>query len=322
MSAEPDDWRPAASLMALRGRARQLAWVREFFAGRSVLEVETPVLGRHGVTDRNLDSIPAFLQPEAGPHWLQTSPEYAMKRLLAAGSGPIFQVARVFRRGERGARHNPEFSMLEWYRPGFSDQALMDEVAELVCGWLGVPEPERLDYRDACQRSLGLDPFTVSDTELRRRCERWLGDGHAATFSRDDCLDLLVSHELEPALAKGPPVFICHYPASQAALARISERDGVAVAHRFELYVDGLELCNGYWELTDASEQRRRFEAENRARKAAGRPVMPVDESLLQALEAGLPDCAGVALGLDRMLMLKLGLADIDGVLAFPAERA
>lgn len=322
----PDSWRPTASVEALRSRAEQSAFVRGFFAVRQVLEVETPVLARHGVSDLNLDAVAAQVHgvpgwPDPGA-WLQTSPEYHMKRLLAAGSGAIFQIARAFRDGERGPRHNPEFSLLEWYRPGFDDQALMTEVADLVCAWLDLPVPRRLSYRQALQRFAGIDPFTISDAGLARHCEAWLGPGRGGDFSRDDCLDLVMSHAVEPALRAEPPTFIHRYPASQAALARTSLDEGVAVAHRFELYVQGIELCNGYWELTDPAEQRRRFEADNALRRQAGKREMDADENLLAALAAGMPDCAGVALGLDRLLMLKLGLDDIAGVLAFPVERA
>lgn len=319
------EWQPSASLSALKSRADQLAWVRGFFAQRGVLEVETPVLGRYGVTDPNLDGISANSTAVAGGvdgGWLQTSPEYHMKRLLAAGSGPIFQVSRVFRDGERGRRHNPEFSMLEWYRPGFTDSDLMVEVGELVCGWLGCGQPGVLYYRDALRRYAGLDPFLASDRELARRCEVWLEPEQVMTLGRDGCLDLLMSYLVEPALAEYGPVFVTGYPESQAALARVSERDGVRQAHRFELYVEGIELCNGYWELTDPTEQSRRFAVDNQVRRQSGKPEMAIDTTFLGALEAGIPECSGVALGLDRLLMLKLGTSDIADVLAFPVERA
>lgn len=316
-------WRPSATLEALRCRARLLAWVRDFFARRDLLEVETPVLANAGVSDPNLDSLSVTESVSGKPAgWLQTSPEYPMKRLLAAGSGPIFQIARVFREGERGRRHNPEFSMLEWYRPGFDDRQLMDEVADLVCGWLDCPRPRVLSYREAMQNWAGLDPFSASTEAIASRCEAWLEPEQARSLGRDGCLDLLMSHCVEPALAGYGPVFITHYPESQAALARVSVVDGLSVAHRFELYVEGMELCNGYWELVDADEQRARFEQDNRARQQAGKPCMPLDRHLLQALEHGLPECAGVALGLDRLLMLKLGAGTISDVIAFPAERA
>ena len=321
---ESDDWQPTASLAAIESRAQQLAWVRGFFARREVLEVETPVMGRCSVTDLNIDSVPVSPSSAVGrpSAWLQTSPEYPMKRLLAAGVGDIYQVARVFRDGERGARHNPEFSLLEWYRQGFDDDDLMSEVADLVCGWLECRRPVTLEYREAFLKFVGVDPFAVDDQSLRRLCEHWMAADQEATLLRDECLDLLMSFRVEPELADLGPVFITGYPESQAALARISEVDGVRRAHRFELYIDGLELCNGYWELTDVTEQRARFDADNLARRVAGRPQMPVDEALLAAMEAGVPDCAGVALGLDRLLMLKLGVKDIAEVLAFPIERA
>lgn len=318
-------WQPSASLAALESRARQLAWVRGFFAQRGVMEVETPVLGRYGVTDINIDCIPASPTPIAAGFskaWLQTSPEYHMKRLLASGSGPIYQVARVFRDGESGRRHNPEFSLLEWYRPGFTDVDLMAEVSDLVCGWLGCEAPRTMRYREVFLRFAGIDPFLASDSELSARCEQWMEPSQLRAFTRDDCLDLLMSCQVEPALAGAGPVFVTGYPESQAALARVSEQDGFRQAHRFELYVQGVELCNGYWELTDGDEQQQRFAADNQARLSAGKPEMPVDQAFLAALHAGVPDCSGVALGLDRLLMLKLGLDDLAGVIAFPADRA
>ncbi|MGF2733517.1 EF-P lysine aminoacylase EpmA [Marinobacter sp. DUT-1] len=316
-------WQPAASQAALKSRAHQLAFVRGFFAQRGVMEVETPVLGRCGVTDVNLDGIPAQVSASGiGGGWLQTSPEYHMKRLLADGAGPIYQVSKVFRNGERGRRHNPEFSMLEWYRPGFDDRELMTEVSDLVCGWLGCERPEIMYYRDAVKTWAHVDPFESTERELMRRCEEWLEPDQLAGLGRDGCLDLLMSFAVEPNLGVERPAFITGYPASQASLARVSEHQGYSVAHRFELYVRGLELCNGYWELTDPVEQRRRFEADNRQRRLSGKPEMPIDDAFLAALEQGLPDCAGVALGLDRLLMLKLGATEISDVLAFPFERA
>ncbi|WP_203300160.1 EF-P lysine aminoacylase EpmA [Marinobacter sediminum] len=320
---EQSVWRPSASPAALRSRAQQLAFVRGFFAEREVLEVETPVLAQHGVTDVNLDGIAADISAAGRTGgWLQTSPEYHMKRLLAAGSGSIYQISKVFRNGERGRRHNPEFSMLEWYRLGYDDTELMAEVADLVCGWLGCARPAQVSYRDAMLAWAKVDPFEISDQDLRRCCEQWLEPDQIANLDRDGCLDLLMSFSVEPNLGRDAPEFIVGYPASQAALARVSQVDGHPVAHRFELYIDGLELCNGYWELVDASEQRRRFEADNWLRQQSGKPGMALDGAFLDAVEAGLPDCAGVALGLDRLLMLKLGVRDIAEVLAFPFERA
>ncbi|WBU40182.1 MULTISPECIES: EF-P lysine aminoacylase EpmA [Marinobacter] len=317
-------WQPSASREHLKSRAQQLAWVRGFFAERGVLEVETPVLGRHGVTDINLDGIAAAVNAAGvSGGWLQTSPEYHMKRLLAAGSGCIYQIARVFRNGERGSRHNPEFSLLEWYRVGLDDTAMMAEVADLVCDWLGCDRPDVLTYREALQALAGIDPMAITDHDLYQYCQQWLEPEQLAGMGRDDCLDLVMSFKVEPLLGQGRPVFITRYPASQAALAKVTaDDDGFPVAHRFELYIDGLELCNGYWELTDPVEQRARFEQDNRRRKAAGKGEMAVDQSFLAALDAGLPECSGVALGLDRLLMLKTGAERIEDVLAFPVERA
>ncbi|WP_100638596.1 EF-P lysine aminoacylase EpmA [Marinobacter salexigens] len=317
------DWQPTASRAAMKSRAQQSAFVRGFFAQRDVLEVETPILGRCGVTEPNLDGISAQVDVQGiKGGWLQTSPEYHMKRLLAAGSGSIYQISKVFRNGERGSRHNPEFSMLEWYRTGFDDKALMQEVADLVCGWLQCPRPQVTSYREAMITWADIDPFVATERDLHQRCGKWLEPEQLKDLSRDGCLDLLMSFAVEPNLGIAAPVFINQYPASQASLARISKVDGFDVAHRFELYIDGIELCNGYWELTNAEEQRARFEADNRLRIADGKPEMEVDEAFLAAIEHGLPDCAGVALGLDRLLMLKVGTRNIADVQAFPIERA
>ncbi|BES70659.1 elongation factor P--(R)-beta-lysine ligase [Marinobacter nanhaiticus D15-8W] len=326
MTQEPG-WRPTAALAAQRERAALLAYLRQFFEARDVLEVETPLLARRGVSDLHLDCVPAELAAVSGYAggrvYLQTSPEYHMKRLLAAGSGAIYQVFRAFRDGERGRRHNPEFSLLEWYRPGFDDQALMDEVSDLVCGWLRIPAPERMTYRQAFLQHAGLDPFSISLEALRRQVGEQAGDpAFAGKLDRDGCLDFILTHTIEPAFESRPAVFIHDYPASQAALARTREAAGHPVAHRFELYLYGVELCNGYWELTDAEEQRRRFEQDNALRRLHGKPEMPADERLLEALASGMPDCAGVALGLDRLLMCRLGTRDIQDVIAFPIERA
>ncbi len=307
-TANPADWAPGAALPALRARADILSTLRGFFAERGVLEVDTPLLCRGTVTD------PALTPIAGGDRWLQTSPEYAMKRLLAAGSGPIFQVCKAFRAAEAGSRHNPEFTLLEWYRPGFDLRTLMEEVAELVQSVLGEKPTEFLDYRSAFQRHLDVDPHTAS-VEMLEACARQRLDYAGGEESRDTWLDLLMSHVIEPALSA--LTFIYDYPASQAALARLKQDGEVQVAERFEVYVDGVELANGYFELTDAVEQRRRFEADNARLEAAGIAPRPIDEALLAALEAGLPECSGVALGLDRLVMLKLGAERLEDVLSF-----
>lgn len=319
-----NDWRPGASLAVMQQRARMLQQLRAFFAQRGVLEVETPVLNRHTVTDCHIDSVPVTLSQETA--WLQTSPEYPMKRLLAAGSGPIYQVCKVFRAGEAGRRHNPEFTMLEWYRPGFDQHALMDEVDALVRmlladQWEAGPTI-KMSYRQLFQQYLSLDPFTASVEALQQHARQQAIEiiSHEA-LSRDDWLDLLLTHVIEPQLPVDRPLFIYDYPATQAALARLHEHEGEQVACRFELYLGGLELANGYHELLDPDEQRRRFEEDCRQRQAAGRPVPDIDEKFLAALEHGLPDCAGVALGLDRLLMIAAGKDDIRDVISFSIDR-
>ncbi len=285
-----------------------------------MLEVETPLLGHAGVTDPSIE--PLLVErgvSVSAPRFLQTSPEYAMKRLLAAHGEAIFQVARAFRDGEAGARHNPEFTLLEWYRPGFDLQQLMAETAELVCRCIGDRTPRMLSYRELFLDTLDIDPFNATDGELQA-CARRHTDPGDLTADRDQWLDLLMSHAVEPRLAG--MCFVYDYPATQAALARIARVDGIDVAQRFELYVDGVELANGYRELTDPVEQRRRFEADNALRRERGLPERPVDENLLEALEYGLPDCSGVALGFDRLLMLALGATDIRQVVAFDWGRA
>jgi lysyl-tRNA synthetase class 2 len=296
-----------------------------------VLEVETPALSAAAVTDPHLASFAVRYTgpgPRHGqPLYLHTSPEFPMKRLLAAGSGCIYQIARVFRDGEAGRRHNPEFTLLEWYRVGFDHHRLMDEVTELVTELLAerlaLAEPERFSYRKLFQHHLNLDPHRASMAELADCAEK-----HSVPIppempadDADPWLDLLLTHWIEPRLESGRLTFVYDYPASQAALARLRPGDP-PVGERFELYVGGVELANGFHELGDAAEQRRRFELGNAARQARELPLMPVDENLLAALAAGLPACAGVALGFDRLVMLAAGKASLAEVMAFPVGRA
>jgi elongation factor P--(R)-beta-lysine ligase len=323
------DWRPGASLERLHARARMLARIREFFAARDVLEVDTPVIVNAAVSDVHIHSARVELTPElpAGSHarfFLHTSPEYAMKRLLAAGSGDIYQVCHVARALETGRVHNPEFTLLEWYRIGFSLGQLMDEVEMLVSGLLGgrLPEvaAERLTYREAFMRELALDPFEATPAQLASAAAPLDLGASGAGLDRDGYLELLMGAIIGPRLGNQRLTFIHSYPASQAALARIDPADPRA-AQRFELYARGIELANGFHELANPAEQRARFEADNAARARGGLPVNALDERLLAAL-SGLPDCAGVALGLDRLLMLATGAGHIEEVLAFPTLRA
>ncbi len=315
-------WRPAADLGLMRQRAELLAGLRQFFAARTILEVETPLLCRSGITDPAIEPfVVASGDSLQQPRFLQTSPEYAMKRLLATWGEPIFQISKAFRNGEAGSRHNPEFSLLEWYRPGFDHHQLMAEVADLVHSCLGERALQKYSYRQLFQERLQLDPFTATIAELQTVARRNLDPG-TLSGDRDLWLDLLMSHVLQPQLGHGAICFIYDYPVSQAALARVVQADDVWVGQRFELYVDGMELANGYCELTDAAEQRQRFERDNALRRERGQCERPVDEQLLAALAHGLPDCSGVALGVDRLLMLATGASHIRDVLAFDWERS
>jgi lysyl-tRNA synthetase class 2 len=318
------DWRPTASVATLRRRAAALQATREFFQARAVLEVETPIMVNAPVSDVNIGSVQVEMPGHAGPPlYLHTSPEYAMKRLLAAGSGDIFQVCHVFRGAERGRQHNPEFTLLEWYRLGFSLEQLMREVADLVRTLLERDLPvELVSYRDAVRRHAGFDPLDAPVEVLRRAAQALGFDArHASAAGRDELLDLIVGAQVGPALGASTLTFMHRYPASQAALARLDAEDP-RLALRFELYHRGIELANGYHELTNAAEQRLRFSVDQQARTSRGLPVATLDQHLLAALEAGLPDCAGVALGIDRVLMLATDAAGIEDVLAFPTERA
>lgn len=322
-----DDWRPVATLETLHRRAHMLADIRAFFAARNVLEVETPVLSHAMNPDPAIASfVTEYCMPgvnQGTPLWLHTSPEFPMKRLLAAGSGSIYQICKVFRNGEAGRMHNPEFTMLEWYRMGFGIDELMAEVETLVKCILGetlsLLPTRRRTYRSVFMELLGLDPLTANEERLSRCASDH--DIHInVPLCRDEWLDLLMSHLIEPRLEANRLEFIYDYPASQASLARIKTDEGVA--ERFELYLNGMELANGFNELTDALEQRKRFEADIDARRHTGRPLGALDDRLLQALVSGLPACSGVALGIDRLLMTLLGSRHIHEVLAFPAAWA
>ncbi len=319
-----DAWRPTASLGALQRRAAMLASARAFFAERRVLEVETPILSAAAVNDPQIESLATDVAGIDGRFYLSTSPEYAMKRLLAAGSGDIYQVCKVFRDAERGRWHNPEFTMIEWYRRGFDDSALMTEVEDLVARLLAPQRlparAERLTYAAAMRRHAGVDVHCAGDAELTEAAARH-GIACHADLDRDAKLDLLMGLVVGPQLGRENPCFISDYPASQASLARLKP-GRPPVAARFELYLDGLEIANGFHELNDAEEQRARFIRDQAARRRRGQMEPPLDERLLAALEAGMPDCAGVALGFDRLVAVSLGATRLSDAMAFTIDNA
>jgi len=321
------DWRPAASLDLLRSRASMLARIRAYFASQEVLEVQTPVLSAAAVSDPQIESIAAM--PARGQRrFLQTSPEYPMKRLLAAGIGDCYQVCPVFRDGESGRLHNPEFTMIEWYRLDFGAAEMEHDVERLLrvaCAEIRNFAPARfVTYCEAIRDACGIDSRIAGESEIRAALgARGIEPADAGTWDRDDWLDLLMGAVVGPSLGKDAPAFVHDYPPSQAALARLrSEPDGSQFAERFELYVDGLELANGFRELGDAVEQRGRFAQDLEMRRKRGQVENPLDERLLAALAQGLPDCAGVALGLDRLVMAAHRLPSLEAAMAFPSGRA
>ena len=353
------DWRPTASLEALRLRAGLLETVRAYFREQGVLEVETPALAAAAVTDVHLASLEVRVMGGSGtanaaeghaatnlaaPRYLHTSPEYHMKRLLAAGSGDIWQAARVFRGEELSPRHNVEFTLLEWYRVGFTLEALVADIDALLRRCLAAPRaaqgsplgPARvLTHREAFLEHADVDSQTATLEQLLAAAELHLGTLPADLNDRDTVLDLLLGMVVAPCLGRGEITYLVDWPASQAALARlrpatagtpasvhVTAAEGLAVAARVEAYLDGLELCNGFEELTDAAEQRERFARDAARRAAAGLPVPAIDGHFLAALEHGLPPCSGVAVGFDRVAMLAAGTRDIREVLAFPYDRA
>jgi lysyl-tRNA synthetase class 2 len=326
MSAE--DWRPSATHDALRTRAQLYSRIRTFFSERAVLEVETPMLSAAGNPDPNIRSFETrFSGPHvggAGVRWLRTSPEFALKRLLAAGIGDCYELGRVFRDGEAGARHNPEFTMLEWYRCGWDHHRLMQEVAEVVQLALAMTSRQvdviRIAYRDLYRNAFGFDPFSASIATLQAPLRDAGID--PVGLERDDWLDLLMTHRLQPSFSPQQLLFVYDYPASQCALARVRGDGDDAVAERFEAYLGTLELANGYHELTAAAEQESRFERDLARRRERGQPAPAIDRHLIQALTHGLPECAGVALGIERLLMASTQAAGIDAIVAFPFARA
>lgn len=324
------DWQPTATIDMLKTKARMLSKLRAFFAEKDILEVQTPVLSQAGNTEPTIETFVTQQHENSEqqilPSFLNTSPEFAMKRLLAAGCGSIYQITPAFRQDEQGKKHNPEFTLLEWYRIDFDHHALMGEVNALLRfvaqDFLKLERSHFYTYQDAMIKFAEVDPFKTTIEDLRAATEKAGIDivgMENATY--DGWLDLLMSMVVEKNLPFNCPVFIYDYPASQAALAKI--RKGTPdVAERFELYLNGMELANGFHELSDANEQEQRFHKDQVQRKESGQAGIPADHHLIAALKHGLPECAGVALGLDRLLMVLTGAEHINDVLTFPFDRA
>ncbi|HHX8280247.1 TPA: elongation factor P--(R)-beta-lysine ligase [Vibrio diabolicus] len=316
------NWQPTASIDQLRQRATLIASIRQFFADRQVMEVDTPAMSHATVTDIHLHTFQTeFVGPgyaDGSKLFFMTSPEFHMKRLLAAGSGCIYQINKAFRNEENGRYHNPEFTMLEWYRVGFDHHKLMDEMDDLLQLVLKCGAAQRMTYQQAFIDVLGVCPLEGSMTELKTAASKLgLSDIAEPEEDRDTLLQLLFSVGVEHKIGQDVPAFVYDFPASQAALAKINPQDH-RVADRFEVYFKGIELANGFHELDNPKEQLARFEQDNVKRLDMGLKPQPIDYHLISALEAGLPDCAGVALGIDRLIMLALGCDHIDQVTAFP----
>ncbi len=321
-----NQWQPTASIEQLRQRATILNQIRHFFTQRGVLEVDTPAMSHATVTDIHLHTFQTeFVGPgyaDGSKLYFMTSPEFHMKRLLAAGSGCIYQINKAFRNEENGRYHNPEFTMLEWYRVGFDHHKLMDEMDELLQLVLQSESAERMTYQQAFLQVLKVCPLEASMAELKQvAAQLGLSDIAEKEDDRDTLLQLLFSVGVEAKIGKETPAFVYDFPASQAALAKINAQDS-RVADRFEVYYKGIELANGFHELDNPKEQLARFDQDNAKREQMGLQPQPIDFHLIAALESGLPDCAGVALGIDRLIMLAIGCDHIDQVTTFPFPRA
>jgi lysyl-tRNA synthetase class 2 len=320
------NWQPTASLQNLQLRANLLKEIRQFFEARNVLEVETPLLGHSTATDPYLASFTSDLvcSGMAGDTlYLQTSPEFSMKRLIAAGYGSIFQICKAFRNGEIGNRHNPEFTILEWYRVGFNHVDLMDEMDHFLMAILSTQTAERISYEALFQRFFSINPHTCSLDTFKNLAEIYDLSFVAPDndTDRDTWLDLLMTHIIEPELGHKAPLFVYDYPQSQAALAVIRQETNYQVGERFEVYYQGIELANGYHELCDATEQSQRLQADNQVRALKGLPIIPIDQNLLDALPF-MPACAGVALGIDRLISLAAKATALSEVITFPITHA
>ena len=308
------EWEPSAGIEELRARAALFTQIRAFLSSRGVLEVDTPLLGRFAITDPNIELF-EVATPD-GTRFLQSSPEYAMKRLLASGSGDIFQLGKVFRSAEYGRRHNPEFVMLEWYRIDWTHYQLIREVAELLARTLGLRTWQIWSLEALVDHFCQINLHDATELELKAAAAN-AGVDVVGNLGKLDYLDLLMTHVVEPGIATWGLVFIVDFLEQQAALSRVIERCGNPVAARFEAYVYGVELANGYWEESDPDVLARRFEADNYLRSTRGQAIREIDDRLINASRAGVPDCAGVAVGFDRLLMLAQGRAELSQVMPF-----
>lgn len=321
------NWQPSMSWQLAKARASLNKNIRQFFEERGVIEVETPILSHGTITDVYLDAFETnFDQSSSGSQeklFLQTSPEFAMKRLLAAGYGSIYQLSKAFRHESAGKHHNPEFTLLEWYRLGFDHWQLMNEVEEFLVALLNVDAVERYSYQDLFIEYTGLDPLNIGAKQLhiflknKQRDDHWL----MITEHVDTLLQFIFSQYIEPEIGKDQPCFVYGFPIEQAALARVNEKDN-RIADRFECYYKGIELVNGFYELTNKEEQYSRFIQDNKQRKKLSYKEKPIDKRFITALEEGLPLCSGVALGVDRLAMLALGEDHIRSVLTFDINNA
>lgn len=317
---EASAWKPTASLENIKHRAQLYAKIRAFFSERNILEVETPLLCQHTVTDPHIESFSVPIEKNKN-YFLQTSPEYAMKRLLAAGSNSIYQITKSFRRGETGRQHNPEFTILEWYRVGFNHHDLMDEINLFLQVVINTKPAEKISYQNLFLQYLNIDPFKINLTELKKMIAEKNIHVDTQYMGHDTALQILLSHLIEPQLGINAPLFLYDFPPSQAALSKI-RHDKPTVAERFELYINGSEIANGFHELTDPAEQENRFQKNQLTREKNHQTVPDIDYYFLTALQSGLPDCAGVAIGIDRLLMQYAKTSHIHDVIGFPIEIA
>ena len=323
-------WQPSMNWQYAKQRAQVLTHIRSFFLKRNVIEVDTPLLSHGTVTDVHLDAFITHYKYSNNSHcdeaqvlYAQTSPEFAMKRLLASGYGCCYQICKAFRHEQYGRLHNPEFTMLEWYRIGFDHFQLMDEVAALLALTIGCQQVERVSYQELFIREVNIDPLNTDKAQLiafisaRDKLSDWLISEECV----DTLLQFIMAELIEPNIGKDIPCFVYNFPASQASLAKISREDP-RVAERFECYFKGIELANGFNELTDVEQQKLRFEKDNEIRAQLDKSPQAIDQNFISALEHGLPACAGVALGIDRLVMLALSASKIDQVITFPIENA